>query len=140
MKLTSSVVGRVVVNLGIAAGLLASAASHAYLYVHGYQHIPVVGPGFLILASVFGSLAVLIAVGGPAWLRVAALFGALGAIGAFALSRTTGLFGFVELGLHPAPHALISLVSEVVVVILAGWSLRDLIVIPAVHPFRQKVR
>jgi hypothetical protein len=132
--------GNVVVNLGIAAGLLASAASHAYLYLHGYQHIPAVGPGFLVLASVFGSLAVLIAAGGPAWLRMAALMGALGAIGAFALSRTTGLFGFVEYGLQPAPHALISLVSEVVVVMLAGWSLRDLIEMPADRPLRQKVR
>lgn len=132
--------GHIVINLGIAAGLLASAASHAYLYLHGYQHIPVVGTGFLVLAAVFGSLAVLIAAGGPAWLRVAALFGSLGAIGAFVLSRTTGLFGFSEVGLQPAPHALISLVAEVAVVLLAGWSLRELVEIPAVHPFRQKVR
>lgn len=132
--------GNIVINLGIAAGLLASAASHAYLYVHGYQHIPVVGLGFLILASVFGSLAVLIAVGGPAWLRLAALVGAIGAIGAFGLSRSTGLFGFVEYGLQPAPHALISLVSEAIVVVLAGWSLRELVEIPADNPLRQKVR
>jgi hypothetical protein len=132
--------GSLVTNLGISAALLASAASHAYLYLHGYQHIPAVGPGFLILASVFGALAVLIAVGGPAWLRLVALVGALGAIGAFALSRTTGLFGFVEYGLQPAPHALISLVSEVAVVVLAGWSLRELVEIPTDNPFRQKAR
>jgi hypothetical protein len=137
---SQNVVGKVAVNLGISAALLASAGSHAYLYLHGYQHIPAIGPGFLILASVFGALAVLIAVGGPAWLRLAALLGALGAIGAFALSRTTGLFGFVEYGLQPAPHALISLVSEVVVVLLAGWSLRDLVGMPHALPSRQKVR
>ena len=135
--------GNIVVNLGIAAALLTSAASHAYLYLHGYQHIPAIGAGFLVLSSVFGALAVLIALGGPAWLRLAALvgaIGAIGAIGAFGLSRSTGLFGFVEYGLQPAPHALISLVSEVVVVLLAGWSLRELVEIPADNPFRQKVR
>jgi hypothetical protein len=139
MKL-DNVVAKVAVNLGIATALLASAASHAYLYLHGYQHIPAIGPGFLVLSSVFGALAILIAVGGPAWLRLAALVGAVGAIGAFGLSRSTGLFGFVEYGLEPAPHALISLVSEVVVVVLAGWSLRELVEIPADNPFRQKVR
>ena len=34
------------IDLGVAGGLLLSAASHGYLYVHGYQHIPVV-LGFL---------------------------------------------------------------------------------------------
>ena len=43
-----------------AAALLASAASHAYLYVHGYQYIPTVGTGFLIQASVSFAIALLI--------------------------------------------------------------------------------
>ncbi|BBX35371.1 hypothetical protein [Mycolicibacterium mageritense] len=114
------------VNLGIACGLFASAGSHAYLYLHGYQHIPMIGPGFLVLVATFGALGVLIAVGGPAWLHLAALVGSAGAVAAFALSRTTGLFGFGERGLQPAPHALLSLLAELVVVALTMWSLRGI--------------
>ena len=47
MNLTS-----VLVRIGFVVSLLSSAASHAYLYVHGYQHIPMIGTAFLIQASV----------------------------------------------------------------------------------------
>ena len=110
-------------TFGIVAGLLVSAASHGYLYLHGYRYIPAVGPGFLLLTSVFVALAILIALGGPAWLRAAALLLSLGAVGAFVLSRTVGLFGFVEHGWQPAPHALVSLVAEVITVALCAVSL-----------------
>ncbi|PND59767.1 hypothetical protein CRM90_02055 [Mycobacterium sp. ENV421] len=111
------------VNLGIAASLLVSAASHGYLYLHGYSAVPVVGRGFLVLTSVFLALAILIAVGGPAWLRAVALVAALGSLGAFAMSRTVGLQGFVEHGWQPAPHAVISVLAETVTVGLCAWSL-----------------
>lgn len=111
-------------NLGIAAGLLVSAASHGYLYLHGYRYIPAVGPGFLVLTSGFGALAVLIVIGGPGWLRSAALLGSLGALGAFAMSRTVGLRGFVEHGWQPAPHALISVLAEAATVVLCLAVLR----------------
>ena len=101
------------VDLGIAAALLVTAATHGYLYVHGYQHIAFVGPGFLVLASVCAALAVLIALGGPWWLRAAAFALSLGAVVAFVLSRTVGLMGFVEHGWQPAPHAVLSLLAEV---------------------------
>ena len=110
-------------NLMIAATLLASAASHGYLYLHGYAHIPAIGPGFLALTSVYVALAVLIAVGGPSWLRLAALVGALGSLVAFVLSRTVGLQGFVERGWQPAPHALVSVLAEATTVVLCAWSL-----------------
>ena len=55
-------------NIAIAAGLLVSAASHGYLYLHGYRFIPAVGPSFLALTSVSVALAILIALGGPGWL------------------------------------------------------------------------
>ncbi|MDT5327866.1 MAG: hypothetical protein QOF25_5018 [Mycobacterium sp.] len=55
-------------RFGMPASLAVSAASHAVLYVHGYREIPVIGPGFLVQASVFAALAVLIALGGPSWL------------------------------------------------------------------------
>ena len=110
-------------DLGIAAALLVTAASHGYLYVHGYQHIAFVGPGFLVLASVCAALAVLIALGGPWWLRAAAFAVSLGAVLAFVLSRTVGLMGFVEHGWQPAPHAVLSLLAEVLAVLLCAWSL-----------------
>ena len=112
-------------DLGIAAALLVTAASHGYLYVHGYQHIAYVGPGFLALASVCAALAVLIALGGPWWLRAAAFAVSLGALVAFVLSRTVGLMGFVERGWQPAPHAVISVAAEVLAVLLCAVALRQ---------------
>jgi hypothetical protein len=37
-------------------------------------------------------------------------------LGAFALSRTVGIFGFSEIGWQPSPHAAISVVAELVAV------------------------
>ena len=114
-------------TFGIVAGLLVSAASHGYLYLHGYRHIPVVGTGFLVLTSVFVALAILIALRGPAWLRAMALLMSLGAVGAFTMSRTVGLFGVVEHGWQPAPHAAISLIAEVLTVALSAVSLHGVL-------------
>jgi hypothetical protein len=111
------------INLAIAAGLLVTAASHGYLYLHGYRYIAGVGPGFLVLTSVSVALAILIALGGPGWLRAAALLISLGALGAFVMSRTVGVMGFVERGWQPAPHALISVLAEAITVLLCAWSL-----------------
>ncbi len=111
MNLTS-----ILVRIGFAVSLLSSAASHAYLYVHGYQHIPMIGTAFLIQASVSFALALLILIGGPSWLQWAAAALAGGALGAFVLSRTVGLFGFSEQGWQPSPHAAISVVAELVTV------------------------
>ncbi|BBX10048.1 hypothetical protein [Mycolicibacterium aichiense] len=111
------------INLAIAASLLVSAASHGYLYLHGYSSVPAVGPGFLVLTSVFVALAILIALGGPAWLRAVALVAALGSLVAFAMSRTVGLHGFIEHGWQPVPHALTSVLAEAITVGLCAWSL-----------------
>jgi hypothetical protein len=114
-----------ILRLGLAASLAISAASHAYLYIHGYQHIPTIGTAFLIQASVSFALALLILVGGPGWLRWAAAAVAGGSVVAFALSRTVGLFGFAERGWDPSPHAAISVGAEVLTVLLwAGGLLR----------------
>jgi hypothetical protein len=115
----------ILVRIGFAASLLGSAASHAYLYIHGYQHIPMIGTAFLIQASVSFAVAVLISLGGPSWLRWAAAAIAGGSLVAFALSRTAGLFGFTERGWDPAPYAAISVAAEVLTVLL--WTL-------ATHP------
>ena len=58
----------------------------------------------------------LILIGGPSWLQWAAAALAGGALVAFVLSRTVGLFGFSEQGWQPSPHAAISVVAELVVV------------------------
>ncbi|BBY22618.1 hypothetical protein [Mycobacterium stomatepiae] len=111
----------ILVRIGFAASLLSSAASHAYLYVHGYQHIPTIGTGFLVQASISFAVGVLILLGGPWWLRWAAAAIAGGSLLAFALSRTSGLFGFTEHGWDPSPYAAISVGAEALTVLL--WTL-----------------
>ncbi|MCV7333045.1 hypothetical protein H7J81_23370 [Mycobacterium cookii] len=96
--------------------MIVSGISHAYLYVHGYQHIPTIGTAFLLQASVSFSLALLILIGGPGWLWWAGAAVAGGALAAFAMSRTVGIFGFSERGFQPSPHAAISVVAELVTV------------------------
>jgi hypothetical protein len=106
----------ILIRMAMAAALTVTGISHAYLYVHGYQHIPTIGTAFVVQASVSFALAVLILIGGPSWLQWAAAALAGGALGAFVLSRTVGLFGFSEQGWQPSPHAAISVVAELVVV------------------------
>lgn len=114
-------------RIGIAAAVAISGVSHAYLYIHGYRHIPTIGTAFLVQASVSFALAALILIGGPAWLRWAAAILAGGSLVAFGLSRTVGLFGFSEQGWHPSPHAAIDVAAELLVVALwaaylaVGW-------------------
>lgn len=112
--------------MAIAASLAISAVSHAYLYSHGYREIPTIGTGFLLHASISLAVAALLAVGGPDWLVWAAGVVAAGALGAFVVSRTVGIGGFVEYGWEPAPHALISVMAEAVTVVACGawWLLR----------------
>src|ERR1700692_4006377 len=106
----------ILIRLAMAASLAVTGISHAYLYVHGYQHIPTIGTAFVVQASVSFALAVLILIGGPSWLQWAAAAVSGGALGAFVLSRTVGLFGFSETGWEPAPHAAISVSAEVLAV------------------------
>jgi hypothetical protein len=105
-----------VTRLAMAVALAVSGISHAYLYIHGYHHIPTIGTAFVVQASVSFALALLILIGGPSWLQWAAAALAGGALGAFVLSRTVGLFGFSEQGWQPSPHAAISVAAEVLVV------------------------
>jgi hypothetical protein len=105
-------------RVGLAASLAVSAVSHAYLYIHGYQHIPTIGTAFLVQASISFAVALLILVGGPGWLRWAAAAVAGGSLVAFVLSRTGGFLGFSELGWQPSPYAAVSVVAEVVTVLL----------------------
>ena len=115
-------ISRLVVRVGIGATLAVSGVIHAYLYVHGYRSIPTIGPAFLLQASVFCALAVLILAGGPDWLRWAGGVASVAALAAFALSRTVGLFGFTERGWQPSPHAAVSVIAEVLTVALVTAS------------------
>jgi hypothetical protein len=112
---------QIAIRVGVAASLAASATSHAYLYIHGYQHIPTIGAAFLIQASMSFAVAVLVFVGGPGWLRWAAAAVAGGSLVAFVLSRTVGVFGFSERGWEPSPSAAISVGAEVLTVAL--WAI-----------------
>ena len=113
MTLTDSLL-----RLGLGGSLGVSGVSHAYLYIHGYQHIPTIGISFLIQASACLALALLIVAGGPAWLRWAAAALATGSLAAFTLSRSVGIFGFSEQGWDPSPHAALSVGAEVLTVLL----------------------
>ena len=106
----------VMTRIVIAAAMAVSGISHAYLYIHGYQHIPTIGAAFILQASVSFAVALLILIGGPGWLRWAAALVAGGALVAFVLSRSVGLFGFSERGWQPSPHAAVSVVAELLTV------------------------
>jgi hypothetical protein len=105
MTHTARAVGRrapaaVLVLRLLGAVLLALAAAiHGWLWLQGYDGIPVIGPAFL-LDTVAGSLLALLVLAVPRrWLPWAATAGALFALatlGALLLSTTVGLFGFVE--------------------------------------------
>ncbi|MEW2624597.1 hypothetical protein [Streptomyces sp. NPDC048106] len=106
----------------IAATLAASGYIHAQLYIDEYRFIRVVGPLFLLQASVSFAVAALLLIGMPLLLKAAAAGVALGALGGFTASRTVGVFGFTERGLQPAPQALLSLLAEAgTLLLLAVW-------------------
>jgi hypothetical protein len=115
--------GVLVLRGAIAVTLLTSGVIHADLYLHGYRVVPVVGPAFLLQASLLVALAVLIAVGGPRWLHAVAGVVVVGSLVAFGLSRTVGISGFVEHGWQPAPQAAVSVVAEVLAAALCAVSL-----------------
>jgi hypothetical protein len=96
----------------LAAALAATGYIHADLYLNGYRVIPVVGPSFLWLASGCFAVALLLLFTNSLVLRLAAAALAAGAIGGFVMSRTVGIFGFVEHGWLPAPQAALSVLAE----------------------------
>ncbi|WP_213015357.1 MULTISPECIES: hypothetical protein [unclassified Rhodococcus (in: high G+C Gram-positive bacteria)] len=110
-------------RIGISASLAVSGYIHADLYRHGDRHIPVVGPSFLLQAAAAFAIAVLLLLGGPFLLRLAAAAVAGGALVGFVLSRTVGVFGFIEIGWQPAPQAAVSVAAEVATIVLCAASL-----------------
>jgi len=100
------------IRITAAVCLAISGYLHAYLYDHGYRVIPRVGTAFLFQASASLAVALLLPFTGLVLLRLTAAGLAGGALVAFVMSRTIGVFGFVEHGLQPAPQALISIIVE----------------------------
>jgi hypothetical protein len=99
-------------RLATAVCLATTGYLHALLYLHGYRAIAGVGPAFLLQASGSFAVALLLLAGAPAVVRLAAAGLSAGALVGFGLSRTVGVFGFVEHGLDPAPQAMLSLIFE----------------------------
>jgi hypothetical protein len=85
---------------------------HADLYLGGYRQIAYIGPMFLALAAGAFAVSVLLLVAGAPVPRLLAAGLSVGALIGFVLSRTVGVFGFVERGLQPAPQAVLSLAFE----------------------------
>ena len=103
---------RLVIRLAAAVLLAAIGYVHTDLYLHGYRSIPTVGPMFLLLASGCFAVALLLLASGSLLLRVLAIGLAGSALIGFLLSRTVGVFGFVEHGWQPVPEAVLSVVFE----------------------------
>ncbi len=111
---------RLALRVAIGATLAVSGVIHAYLYVESYRYIPTVGTGFLVQGSIFCALAVLIVLGAPDWFSWVAAVLSVGALIAFALSRTVGLFGFTERGWQPSPEAALAVIVEVLTLLLVA--------------------
>ncbi|MFI9503467.1 hypothetical protein [Nocardia sp. NPDC052566] len=107
----------------LGVSLVVGGYMHAELYCRGYRSIPFIGPSFLIQAAASFALAIVV-LAAPWPLRLAAAALALGSLAAFALSRTTGLFGFTEIGWTPAPQAAITVLAESLTVVLCALSMR----------------
>jgi hypothetical protein len=114
-----------VVDVTVAALLAVSGYVHLDLYRHGYRYIHDIGVAFVLQAA--GSFAIVVlllaslAIAGSPVLRLGAAGLAAGALVAFGLSRTVGVFGFEERGLQPSPQALVSVVAEgAVLLVLAA--------------------
>ncbi|MGW2248802.1 DUF6529 family protein [Kitasatospora sp. NPDC001660] len=109
-------------RLVLAATLAASGYIHAQLYIDGYRFVHIIGPLFLLQASTAFAVAALLLLGAPLFLRIAGAVIAVCTLVGFVASRTTGLFGFSEDGLQPAPQAVLSLIAEVLtLLIVVAW-------------------
>lgn len=110
---------RLAVRIGIGATLAISGVIHAYLYIHGYQYIPTIGTAFLVQASIFCALAVLIVAGGPGWLQWTGGVLSAASLVAFALSRTVGLAGFTENGWE-SPYGPVTVIAQALTLVLVA--------------------
>jgi hypothetical protein len=103
-----------------AALVLANGAVHLDLYVREYHRIDIIGPLFLINAAAAVVIAAVLVAKPQGAFAVAALIFSVFTLGAFVLSRSTGLFGFSESDFDA--KALLATVAETgAVVVVAAW-------------------
>jgi hypothetical protein len=131
---------RTVRIVGVIMGALVAVGGyvHLCLYRHGYRYIPKTGVAFLLQVVASVAVAVSLMLGPRIVARIAhltegatatathlaALVLGAGTLVAFALTRTSaGLFNFRERGLQPSPQALLALLAEAAVVLLASAEL-----------------
>jgi hypothetical protein len=101
--------------------LVLSAIIHLHLWSQSYQHIPTIGPLFLVQGIAGILLAVLVSVTRRPVVMIGAALFAVGTIGGLLLSVYAGLFGFRDS--LSAPYATMSLILEAVAcAVLAGGS------------------
>jgi hypothetical protein len=91
--------------------LVASAVIHLHLWSTGYQHIPTIGPLFLLQGIAGIVVALAVAVSRHYLVALAGALFAAGTIGGLILSVEVGLFGFKDS--FSAPWATDSLVIEI---------------------------
>jgi hypothetical protein len=106
----------------IALLVLANGAVHLILYLDEYREVRIIGPLFLLNAVAAVLIAVALIAKPVGAFALAALAFSLATLGAFVLSRTTGLFGFTEAEVDI--KAVVAIVAEVGAVIATGvWFL-----------------
>ncbi|SNQ47383.1 conserved membrane hypothetical protein [Frankia canadensis] len=103
--------------------LTASGYIHLDLYSDGYRVIPKVGDMFLLQESGAFAVSALLLLRATPLLRLAAAGLAAGALIGFVLSRTVGVFDFTERGLQPSPDALLSVLTEVALLLVLATPL-----------------
>lgn len=122
----------------LGAGAVAVAVGgyeHAHLYHRGYAEIDTIGPLFLVNA--IGSLACVLVLLArrPAAFVLSSLAISVGSLVAIVLTRTTGLFGFLESGYDS--RAVLTIVAEVLAVLLTAagaWAARGRLLSPPPPP------
>jgi hypothetical protein len=92
--------------------LILSAMIHVHLWSQSYQHIPTIGPLFLIQGIVGIALAITVSIFRRLVILIGGALFAIGTIGGLLLSVYVGLFGFRDS--LSAPYAGMSLVFEAV--------------------------
>ena len=108
-----------VVSRMVAALLLAIGGGvHLDLWRDGYRGIRYIGPLFLANVIVSGIVAARLVLGGGRPTALAGLAIAVGSLAGLALSRTVGLFGFVESGWTPAAARAVA--AEIGAVVTIG--------------------
>ena len=107
-------------RLALATSLVVNAVVHLQLWSEGYRSIAIIGTLFLVSVVAGGVLAAGIALTRFGAVALAAAGYAVASLGALAVSRTSGLFGFTEVGLDR--RAMLTLGSEVVTLVaVAMW-------------------